>query len=95
MDNHLSLDQAILLIPKILEQQLELSQTLQTLIQQRAVPSLLTEKEAASILGIASSTLRKWVCQKQITAVKVGGNKFRPDDLLQFIQKNTIKGFRN
>jgi excisionase family DNA binding protein len=95
MENNLTLDQIINMIPKIHKELQEQKQLLEMLVQKEALPKLLTVDEAAEILGIARTTLLNWVSQRKITVIKAGGNRFDPDDLVEFIKKNKIRGRRN
>jgi len=61
---------------------------------ERELEKLLRIPEAARVLGIRPKTLRDWVWRRKVTFVKVGkGVAFRPSDLLDFIEKNVVKGY--
>lgn len=87
----MTIDETLRIIPQILNGLQKQNELLRQLIREEQVPLLLSEEEAAKVLGIARSTLRKWVCEKRITVVKAGGNKFLSDDLQKFVKKNTIR----
>ena len=55
------------------------------------VPILYTYNEAAKIYKMSPLTLRRWVSQKKISCVKLGGSvRFTPEILNNFIKgKNT------
>ena len=54
---------------------------------------LLDYSEAAKRLGIAVTTLRKWVSEKRIPYVKIGPRnvRFRPDDLLSVVTDHAAR----
>jgi excisionase family DNA binding protein len=52
---------------------------------------LLDITRAAKVLGISPKTLRDHVLHRRIDYVKVGSRVlFRPDRLLEFIERNTV-----
>jgi excisionase family DNA binding protein len=54
---------------------------------------LMTRNEAATYLGVKSSTLAVWACTKTVNLpfVKVGRCvRYRREDLDQFISQNTV-----
>ncbi len=53
---------------------------------------LIDFEEARRFLGIQKSTLYEWVHQQKIRYVKVGRLvKFHQDDIVKFIDKNTVE----
>jgi excisionase family DNA binding protein len=86
---------AIELIPEIQQALQQQNQLLEEIVHREAVPTLLTMKEAAAKLRVRPCTLYKWASEGRITVSRIGGNKFRSEDLLTFIAKNTIRGRRN
>jgi hypothetical protein len=52
---------------------------------------LLDITRTAKVLGISPKTLRDYVLHRRIDYVKIGGRVlFRPDRLVDFIERNTI-----
>lgn len=51
---------------------------------------LLTVKEIAKVLKISESTLYRWVHQKMINYVKLGGLKFDEDYIREYIKQHTV-----
>jgi len=52
---------------------------------------LLTNREACEILGVSPNTVRTLVKRRQLPAIRIGGHlRFRREDLLNYIEKNTI-----
>jgi len=94
-DSKPSLDQAIHTIPKIYSQLDDLTYLVQSLIKQESVPTLLSLEEVAQVFGIAKATLKNWVYQRKIAAIKVGGLRFTPMDIEEFIKKHKIRARRN
>ena len=66
--------------------------TPETSIQsEQKLEGLLDIPRAAKVLGISPKTLRDHVLHRRIDYVKVGARVlFRPDRLLDFIERNTI-----
>lgn len=58
---------------------------------EQKLEGLLDIPRAAKVLGISPKTLRDHVLHRRIDYVKVGARVlFRPDRLLDFIERNTI-----
>ena len=58
---------------------------------------LLTRAEAANYLGVTKGTLDVWASTQRydLPVVKVGRlSKYRMSDLIAFIERNTINGFK-
>ena len=49
---------------------------------------LLTINEAADYLRVSKRTLYNWNCQKKIKVVKLGGLKYKKEDLDYLIEKS-------
>lgn len=61
---------------------------------QEPLEELLSREQATKILGLKPGTLAVWKCTKRydLPVVMVGRlPKYRPSDLLSFIERNTIK----
>ena len=56
----------------------------------KKVKMLLTVKETAEILKISESTLYRWVHQKKINYIKLGGLKFDSDYIQEYIKQHTV-----
>lgn len=56
----------------------------------KKVKMLLTVKETAEVLKIAESTLYRWVHQKKINYIKLGGLKFDEDYIQEYIKQHTV-----
>jgi excisionase family DNA binding protein len=55
------------------------------------LPHLLSVAQTAKILGIADKTLRDHVLYRRMKYIKIGGRVlFHPDDLDEFIKRNTV-----
>jgi excisionase family DNA binding protein len=53
------------------------------------LPGLWNKTQAAAYLGIATSTLNHWICDRKIIFIKMGSLvRFRKADLDRFITKN-------
>jgi excisionase family DNA binding protein len=56
---------------------------------------LLTEREAAPLLGVEAETLQKWRATGRhgLPFVKLGRKivRYRPSDITKFIERNTVK----
>ncbi len=52
---------------------------------------LLTVKQAASILGLQESTIRKWVLSRRMGVVRLGRSvRLRRDEVESLIKKNYV-----
>ena len=51
---------------------------------------LLTVKEIAEVPKISESTLYRWVHQKKINYIKLGGLKFDSDYIQEYIKQHTV-----
>ena len=51
---------------------------------------LLTVKETAEVLKISESTLYRWVHNKKINYVKLGGLKFDEDYIQEYIKQHAV-----
>ena len=52
---------------------------------------LLTVKQAASILGLQESTIRKWVLSRRMGVVRLGRSvRLRRDEVESLIEKNYV-----
>ncbi|GLS17283.1 hypothetical protein GCM10007874_02980 [Labrys miyagiensis] len=66
------------------------------MFQTRPKPQLLSEKEAAALLRVSGSTLRRWRSQGIGPAyIRVGGKlggaiRYRESDLLSWLSSNTV-----
>lgn len=60
----------------------------------QTLPSpLLNPKETARSLGISTRTLNRLIQRGDIAVVRVGGSlRFKPDDLVAFINQNRSRG---
>ncbi|MDT3778453.1 helix-turn-helix domain-containing protein [Nitrospira sp. MA-1] len=53
--------------------------------------NLLTVKQAASILGLQESTVRKWVLSRRVGVVRLGRSvRLRRDEVETMIERNYI-----
>lgn len=56
--------------------------------------NLLTVKQAASILGLQESTVRKWVLSRRLAVVRLGRSvRLRRDEVETLISRNYVSPF--
>ena len=50
---------------------------------------LWTVRDVAVLLGVAEQTIRKWVWERRIPSVKIGGRRmFERDEIIRWIEEN-------
>jgi len=55
----------------------------------QVIGSLWNVRGVASVLGVREQTIRKWVCERRIPSVKIGGRRmFERDEILRWINDN-------
>jgi len=88
----ITLDHAIQMIPQLFTELANQRALIKRLIRDKQMPELLTDEEAAKILGIKPVTLYGWVHQKRISVIKVGKlNMYDSRDIQAFIEQNRVK----
>lgn len=54
--------------------------------------ALWTKSDVAERLGVTVRTINNWIAQNRIAYIKIGRNvRFRPSDVEDYIQRNTIE----